>query len=236
MRENFIMLESIDSTNEYLKRLAREGAEDGTVAAALEQTAGKGRQNHSFQSNPGGIYLSMLVKCSDLSINDIMTVTAKTGVCVCKALHDAFGIEAGIKWVNDVIYHNKKICGILVEASPVVNNIIPGVIIGIGVNLNQESFSSDIADIATSLKIEHGRDFSIPEFVDALVMRLDELRADIASQTYLEEYRRLCITVGREITFTKDQIPHKCKALGIDDQFGLITEDGILKSGEVSVR
>ena len=90
-------------------------------------------------------------------------------------------------------------------------------------------------DSTNEYLIEHGRDFSIPDFVDALVRRLDELRADITSQTYLEEYRRLYITVGREITYTKDQILHKCKALGIDEKFGLITEDGVLKSGEVSV-
>ena len=236
MRENMIMLESVDSTNEYLKRLAHDGAEDGTVVGAFEQTAGKGRQHHTFQSNKGGIYLSMFVKCDDLSINDIMTVTAKTGVCVCLALQDAFGLHAGIKWVNDVIYHEKKICGILVEGSPVVGNTIPGLIIGIGVNLNQESFSPELADIATSLKIEHGREFSIPDFVDALVSRLDELRADLTSKAYLEKYRELCVTVGQEVSYTIDQVPHSCRALGIDASFGLITEDGVLKSGEVSVR
>ena len=237
MRENVIFLESVGSTNDFLREKAEEGAPDGTVVVAFEQLAGKGRQGHSFSSRPGGVYLSMLIRPNNEdALPDLMTVTAKTGVCVCHALWDAFGIEAGIKWVNDVFYHGKKICGILVEGAPFVDGRIPYLIVGIGTNLNQESFSPELSDIATSLKIEHHRDFSKTDFVESLISKLDHLRKNLTSPGYLEEYRKLCLTVGREVTYTKDGNVHHCKATGIDDAFGLITEEETLRSGEVSVR
>ena len=237
MRENIIFLESVGSTNDFLRERAVEGAPDGTVVVAFEQLAGKGRQGHSFVSNPGGVYLSLLIRPGEGDpLPDLMTVTAKVGVCVCSALKEAFQLDAGIKWVNDVYYHEKKICGILVEGAPFVDGRIPYMIVGLGTNLNQESFPSELSGIATSLKIEHHRDFSKTDFVESLISNLYHLRKNLASPDYLQEYRRLCLTVGREVTYTKNGILHHSLAVGIDDSFGLITEEETLRSGEVSVR
>ncbi len=236
MRENILILDTVDSTNDYLKKEAEKGAPDGTVVIAREQTSGKGRKSHSFVSSSGGIYYSLLIRPEGYSPADILTLTPKAGVCVCHALRSAFGIRAGIKWVNDIFYHNKKICGILAEGGAMGSADIPWVVIGIGVNLNQTVFPTELSGIATSLKLETGKDYSFDIFAEELTRHLDLMREDPFSASYLEEYRKLCITVGRDITFVKDGVPHISHASGIDDAFGLITGEGILRSGEVSVR
>ncbi len=236
MRDNVLILETVDSTNDYLKREAEKGAPDGTVVIAREQTSGKGRKSHSFVSTQGGIYYSLLIRPEGYTPADILSVTPKAGVCVCHALRTAFGIQAGIKWVNDIFYHDKKICGILAEGGAMSRDNIPWVIIGIGVNLNQASFPPELSGIATSLRLETGKNYSFDIFAEELTRHLDQMRSDPFSASYLEDYRRLCVTVGRDISFQKDGVTHISHALGIDDAFGLITQDGVLRSGEVSVR
>ena len=106
-----------DSTNNYLKRLALDGAEDGTVAVADEQTAGRGRLGRSFQSPPGtGVYITFLLR-PQVMPEKAINLTACAAVAMCDAVQATCGLRPQIKWTNDVLLSKRKICGILTEMS-----------------------------------------------------------------------------------------------------------------------
>ena len=111
MSGKIIHLESVDSTNTYLKKMTSEGAEDGTVVVAKRQTAGRGRSGNSFVSEDGGLYCSMLIRTAELNLAETTTLTTKVSVAVARALEEICEVYAGIKWVNDLILNGKKIAG-----------------------------------------------------------------------------------------------------------------------------
>lgn len=243
MTGNLIRLDSTDSTNTYLKKLAEEGAADGTAVTAERQIAGRGRTGNRFASESGGLYLSYLIRTDDLEIRETTSITTKTAVAAISALKDALGICAGIKWVNDIILNRKKLGGILVEAGHLEYGRIPYVVTGIGINVNQEHFPVSISEIATSLYLETGIQYAVDELADAVLGQLDRLRRNRTEQdaAYLQEYRRFCETVGRTVCFERNGKQMICQAAGITDDYGLLVQhrDGseeVLRSGEVHVR
>ena len=133
--ERLIVLPEVDSTNNYLKTLAANGASDGTAVLSLKQTAGRGRRGRSFLSEPGGLYLSFLMRPQEPA-EALLHLTALAGLCVCTAVKQVTGMQAGIKWPNDPVLNGKKLCGILTELSVSLETQEPEyVVIGIGVNV-----------------------------------------------------------------------------------------------------
>ena len=157
--ERLIVLPEVDSTNNYLKTLAANGASDGTAVLSLKQTAGRGRRGRSFLSEPGGLYLSFLMRPQEPA-EALLHLTALAGLCVCTAVKQVTGMQAGIKWPNDPVLNGKKLCGILTELSVSLETQEPEyVVIGIGVNCNQKRFPEDLS-MATSLRIEPPRPYT----------------------------------------------------------------------------
>ena len=241
----------IDSTNNYLKSLDLQGAEDGTTAVANCQTAGRGRLSRSFQSPPDkGIYLSILLR-PELPAEKLLPVTAMTGVAVCTAVEQVCGVRPGLKWPNDPVLGGKKICGILTELSVEgETGHIRCLVAGIGLNVSQtpEDFTPDVAAMATSLTQELGRPVSRPALAASIIEAVDRMYYDLKRgflSPWLEAFRKDCVNLGRPVRIlAPDQPPEqgrRATAIGIDDQFGLRvrypdgTED-VLRSGEVSVR
>ena len=146
--------DSIDSTNAYLKRIALDGAPDGTVAVAAEQTSGRGRRGRSFQSAAGkGVYLSILLR-PKLAPSQLMPLTGLIAVAMSRAVDRVAGTHSQIKWTNDLILNGRKLCGILTELSVEgETGELQYVVAGIGFNVSQreEDFDGDVAKIATSL-------------------------------------------------------------------------------------
>ena len=137
MERNIIYLDTVDSTNSYLKRLAKNGAKEGTIVLAKEQTQGKGRKGRSFQSEQNmGIYMSVLWK-PQCELSQLSEVTAWVAVAVARAIEGVTKVSPGIKWVNDLILNHKKVSGILTESSiDCATGKIQYLIIGIGVNVH----------------------------------------------------------------------------------------------------
>ncbi|NCA93189.1 biotin--[acetyl-CoA-carboxylase] ligase, partial [bacterium] len=127
---NILTVGTVDSTNNYLKKLVSEGAGHMTAVIAEAQTGGRGRQGKSFASPPGGIYMSIYYNFTDMREDDLPLVTPTVAVCVAEAIEKTASISVSIKWVNDIYYKNKKICGILTERSGTER----GFIVGIGIN------------------------------------------------------------------------------------------------------
>ena len=244
-----IVYDSVSSTNTVLKGLASEGAESGTVVIADHQSGGKGRRGRSFESPSGvGIYLSYLLK-PESGFEKISDLTSWTAVAVADAIKNAYGLETQVKWVNDLLMNRKKICGILTEASVEgESGYIDTCIIGIGINVNEDSFPAEISGIATSISIENGgQKFFRSKLASEIIKSMDALKDNWPdnSSYYLERYRELNITTGSKITAFSQMIENgngrTGTALSINDDYSLKVEfdDGSvenLKSGEVSVR
>lgn len=146
------------STNIDAKRLAEEGEPHGTTVIADMQTAGRGRRGRMWQSPPGSaIYMTIMLK-PDFSPDKASMLTLVMALSVADAITEAAGLQAGIKWPNDVVVNAKKVCGILTEMN-VESDYIQYVVIGVGINTNNGStaeFPEEIRQTATSLKIESG--------------------------------------------------------------------------------
>ena len=235
----------IDSTNAYLKRIASDGAPDGTVAVAAEQTAGRGRRGRTFQSAAGkGVYLSALLRPT-LTPEQLMPLTGLCAVAMCDAVERVCGIRPQIKWTNDLILNGKKLGGILTELG-MENGTLSYVIIGIGINVSHrtEDFEGEVAALATSLEQELHREVSKNALAAAMIAALDTLYDDLRrgnAVDYVERYRRDCVTLQKEVQLLWQDVHEKVFALDVDRQFGLVVrrENGeieTVRTGEVSVR
>ena len=232
--------ETVDSTNTVCKTLAQQGAEDGTAVIAARQTAGRGRMGRSFESPAGlGLYLSMLWR-PVASPEGLLPLTAMVSASAALAIRRVAGADVRIKWPNDLALNSKKLAGILTEVS-LADGGVDYVVVGIGVNLRQrpEDFSPEVAKIATSLVAE-GYDVERETLETALVDALRQsFRHLCAPETYLDDYRQLCLNLGRQVHIL--QTDETVTALDIDPQYGLVVRHGsgaveTLRCGEVSVR
>lgn len=238
--------ESVDSTNNYLRELAINEAPDGQVVIANEQTSGRGRRGRSFTSfKDKGIYLSILFR-PDSKPSDTTAITAWAAVAVNNAIEAVCGIRPGIKWVNDLVINQKKLCGILTEMSiESESGQVQYVMIGIGVNVNEleADFSDGLGKIATSLALETGKTFCRAKLAAEIIKQLDSMCSDWphAKQVYLDSYRKDNITTGKEIIVIKKSEEKEAVAVDITDDFALQVrykdgESEVLSSGEVSIR
>ena len=168
-----INLESIDSTNEYAKRIAKD-VNENVLIIANNQTNGRGTHGRNWFSEEGkNILMSFLIK--DIKdYKSIDGITIKIGKIIHEILSSKFDLNFEIKLPNDILCNGKKICGILCESS-IVNNKVNYLIIGIGINVNQVVFGEEIKDIATSLKRELGYDVDKEELVKIIHDKIEEL-------------------------------------------------------------
>ena len=240
-----ICLDRVDSTNDECKRRAMTGAPDGLVITAGEQTRGKGRRGRSFQSPAGqGLYLSALLR-PQVPLAQVSQLTAWSAVAVCRAVEAASGLTPGIKWTNDVILGGRKLCGILTELGlEGETGSLDYVVVGIGVNIDQREadFGPELSPIATSLALE-GAPVRRAALARAILGELDRMYRAFPDgrEDYLAEYRRRCLTVGREVRLIRPRGETEAFALGVDDDFALrvrLSDGGEarVEAGEVSVR
>lgn len=236
-----IKLDSITSTNDYLKQLALSGADEKTVVIANRQTAGKGTKNRSFISEIGGLYISILLR-PEIKGFDATLITPAAAVAVSDTIDLLSGKNSQIKWVNDVYLNNKKVCGILCESVIEKDGNLPFIIVGIGVNLcvPQGGFAPEIAQIATSVFEECDEDLK-QQFSEYLLSRFFEYYNNLQTKEFLQKYRQKNLVIGREITVCEYDKIHTAKAEQIDDNCRLVVSlsDGTIKtlsSGEVSLK
>ena len=241
-----LYFDTIDSTNNELKRRAVSGTVDGTVILADQQTGGRGRRGRSFVSPAGkGLYLSAALR-PRCPLSEISTLTAWTAVALCDAVEAVCGVRPGIKWPNDLVLNRKKLCGILTELEwEAESGEFSCVIIGAGINVSQDEadFGPEVAPIAISLAQALGTAPDRTELAAQVIRSLNALYDDFPAQNaaYLECFRRDCLTVGNPIKVISGAGERIGTATGISDDFGLTVrwEDGsteTLTSGEVSVR
>lgn len=174
---------TIHSTNVPAMREADEGAPEGMVYVADEQTAGRGRGAHQWHSARGaGLYVSILLR-PRIAPADILWLSLAAGLAVREAVRQVTSLEADIRWPNDLLLGKKKFCGILTELNAEVTRV-RHCVVGIGVNVHQEGFPPELAALASSLRLETGRSFARQDLLIALLQSLYQemqaLRADTA--------------------------------------------------------
>lgn len=161
-----------DSTNTIALRLASEGAEHGTVVVAEEQTAGRGRFGRAWYSEKSsGIYVSVLLR-PPLAPSAAPVITLMAGVAAHAAVERSAGVVTDIRWPNDLLLKEKKLCGILTEMSAEVDRL-HAVVIGIGINVNHRQIPEELRSIATSLRLETGKVHSRVQVLAALLREIE---------------------------------------------------------------
>ncbi|MFZ1135414.1 MAG: biotin--[acetyl-CoA-carboxylase] ligase [Candidatus Korobacteraceae bacterium] len=162
----------IGSTNSAAMEAAAAGEPEGSVFFAEEQTAGRGRGNNTWESAPSdGIYCSAVLR-PQMAPSDALLLSLIAGIAVAEAVEQTTGLHADLRWPNDVLLEERKFCGILTEMHAEATRV-RYVVVGIGVNVNQLSFSGELEPIATSLRIAAGHEWSRVQVAAALLKSLD---------------------------------------------------------------
>jgi len=164
--------DSLDSTNLAAKKFASDGAPEGSVIIAEEQTAGAGRQGRSWDSEPGRDLTFSVILRPEIDPPRIGVLSLFASVCVAAAVEKLSGVKAALKWPNDVLLPEKKVSGILSESMFSGGNPVT-VVVGVGVNVNREHFPPDIAGKATSMRAAAGRDFDLGETLSAILVEME---------------------------------------------------------------
>ena len=244
-KEHIHYFDTIDSTNTRAKELGLTGAPHGTAVLAGRQTAGRGRLGRSFHSPDGqGIYLSMVLR-PGCHASQLMHLTCAVGVAVCNAIEAVAGLRPGIKWTNDLVFGKRKLGGILTELSLNKGGNVDFAVVGIGINCTQktEDFPEDIRGIATSLFEITGNEVGVPRLAAAILTFLLTMSDKLLShrEEILAQYRKDCVTLGKEISIVTPSSVRHGIAHDIDPDGALVVEfpDGkreTVNSGEVSIR
>ena len=244
--QNIVYFEDIGSTNNEAKRIAaQENAPDGTVVVSEAQGGGKGRLSRSwFSPKYKGLWFSVILR-PDFLPQEAPKCTLLVAVAIAKAVRK-FGVAAGIKWPNDILYEGKKLNGTLTEMSAEMERI-NYVVVGTGINVNvmPEDFPADVKDIATSLAIIKGEKLPRKEIFREILTEMESLYLEVRKNGFgkvFEEWRKYSVTLGQEVNVIGigDHESFAGKAIDIDEDGALLveTEKGVRKvlAGDVSIR
>ncbi len=235
---------AVKSTQDIAEQLAREGATEGTVVVAEQQTQGRGRMDRYWASPGGvGIYLSLILK-PDVSPRQFIQIPLVAGVALSLAIEQVSRLRPGLRWPNDIVLGGKKAAGILTEMSSEMDRI-RYVILGIGVNVNtpKSRLPESIRDTATSMAVESGKRFSRVALVQCLLAEFEMLYDKYLSGGFavirgLWQSRNL--TAGHLVKVTAGAREVAGEALDIDSEGFLLVRDraGVVEtilSGDVSI-
>lgn len=205
---------------------------------------GRGRRGKQWSSPIGsGAWFSLLLR-PDIPPAEASVLTLLGGLAVCRALEDISGMQPVIKWPNDILLNGKKLVGILTEMDCEMSQV-HFVVLGIGINVNTKAFPPELEEVATSLFLESGKTFSRKLVVQKTMERLEEyydiFLAAGGFAPLLDEYRRRCVTLGREVTVLEEK-SFLATALDVTPEGELLVrrsdtgEEMVIYSGEVSIR
>lgn len=233
----------IGSTNDLVREKANEGYDEGYVVISNEQTKGRGRYGRKFFSPSGtGLYMSLLLRPKNYSASEAVKVTMIAAVAMCEAIEEVSDEKAEIKWVNDIFIKDKKVCGILTEASyGLENGVLDYAVVGVGINVYRPEggFPEEIEQTAGAIFNNTQDDLKnhlsasfINNFMRYYLLQNDE---------FVEEYRNRSFVVGKKVMVIMGDNKREALVQGVDDECRLIVEydDGKTESlsyGEISIK
>ncbi len=217
----------VTSTNDLAKDLASKGAQEGTLIVADMQTKGRGRMGRRFESPAKtGTYISLILR-PKFSASDALYITTTAAVAVAMAIEEISNRETKIKWVNDIYIENKKVSGILTEASTnFETGMLEYAVLGIGINvtLPEGGFPDEIKDIAGSVYEKDCPDNARSSIIASLVQKFFEYYNKLPDRQFLDIYKKKSLLTGKTVSFEYQGEMCKGKVLGIDDEARLEIE------------
>jgi BirA family biotin operon repressor/biotin-[acetyl-CoA-carboxylase] ligase len=229
---------SVESTMLIARDIARKGAKEGTVVIAEEQTAGRGRSGNTWFTPQGNLALSIILKPR---LRDLPQLIMIASLAVYYTIYNTCGIDAGIKWPNDILINGKKVSGIIIE-NEVRRNVVRHAIIGIGINTRLDpALYTEIAHLATSLHHETGKEVSDNEVCVELLNRMENLYFEVReSKPLYNEWKEHIDTIGKYIQVAFGNMILKGRAESVTEKGNLMIrkDDGDLTeivAGEVTI-
>lgn len=236
--------EVTSSTNADVRRMAEDGAKNGLLVVADGQTLGKGRRGREWESPKGtNLYFSMLLK-PNFSPDKASMVTLVAAYSVAAVIRENTGLDAKIKWPNDIVVDKKKVCGILTEMS-MERDYIHHIVVGIGINVNEEEFPSELEGMATSLKNEKGSIVSRANLLSDILLQFETDYATFLEaeslKPFVDEYNKMLVNKGSlvKVLDPKGEFSGIAGGIGEDGMLIVFKENGQIEkvyAGEVSVR
>lgn len=237
------VFQSIDSTNNYLKKMAPDFP-DKMMVLSEEQKKGRGRLGRNWYSPKGaGLFFSILLK-PKISMQESFIITGIAAGAVAEGIEEVTELPAKIKWPNDIVVNGKKVCGILTEVSGELDGI-NYIIVGIGINVNTPDFSEELKERATSLYLEKEEKISRKDLFLTIAKKFFHYYNHFTEEKNLQEVHRMLNSrsaiLGREILIIRGEEKKQGKAIAITEEGFLKVryssgEEAVLSSGEVSVR
>ncbi|NGM17867.1 biotin--[acetyl-CoA-carboxylase] ligase [Xiamenia xianingshaonis] len=217
----------VGSTNTEGRRWAAQGAKEGTVIVAEEQTNGRGRVGKSFFSPPRtGLYLSIVLRPS-IRADQAQFLTTMAAVACARAIESVTDQHAGIKWVNDIYCNDSKVAGILTEGSvDMESGLLEYAVLGVGINVREpeKGFPQEISERAGSLEGQLGFDVPRNLLAAAFLKEFWALYTELPNRNYYEEYRRRCFVLGSHVIVKRGNRRLRAKAVDLTKDFELVIE------------
>lgn len=228
-RPDLVCLKKTDSTNLRAKALAAHGAAEGVVVVAETQTSGRGRRGRSWYSPPGqSIYTSIILR-PPMAPAQAPQITLMTAVALAQTLSQTAGLDAKIKWPNDILINGKKIAGILTEISTDMD-VVDYVVVGLGINVNtpENEMPVDIREIATSALIQKGRPLPRVALLCALLKIFEQCYEQLNTEGFppiMVKWRQMSDIIGQPVYVDVLDKRYTGIVAAVDDDGVLILED-----------
>lgn len=237
-----VRLETVDSTNRYARMLAAQGAPHGTLVLARQQTAGRGRRGRNWISPAGeGIFMSLIVR-PGTAVESAGGLSLQAALAAARAIARTGGIDARIKWPNDIVCGGRKVCGMLLEMDTDGQGL-QDVVIGVGINVHQTEFPEEIMHTASSLDLLSGRRTDSEALTEAFLEEFEAAYALARSdhEAFMRAYCGLSATLGQRVQVIAAGETYTGTAENVTDSGTLLVrrEDGVLRevlAADVSVR
>ena len=220
---NIVVLERVSSTNDAAWELAGNGAADGLVVLAEEQTHGRGRMGRSWFSPRGGLWMS-IVLIPGQPAERATAITMAASVAVARAIRTFPGCDASIRWPNDILIDGRKVAGVMVETGS-SRSLHGTFILGIGVDVNCTEFPREIEPLATALAVHAGGKIRPADLARLIIRFLDELYSQIVRGEHAaigDEWLALSSTVGQRITIMRNGRTYRGEVVDMDPVAGLM--------------
>ena len=233
--------DSIDSTNNCARAVAGCGAREGTIIIAEHQTAGKGRLGRQWEANPNENLIFSIVLRPKLGPDALNLLPLYVAVAVSQAIETMTGLPVECKWPNDLLINNRKVAGILIEASTKSNDV-EHVVIGIGINVNQHRFSGELQTKATSLKLALGREVDRGALFQEILSSLESNYNTISSDGFhsiVPTWLSRSSMINRKISVSQQGTVISGIVKGLSNEGGLVlktaTSERTLYAGDVTI-
>ena len=234
-----VYFEETDSTNRQARMLAREGARHGTLVIADTQSAGRGRRGRGWISPVGeGIFMSLILR-PQTPPSEVAKLSLTLALAVSRAIKRETGLDARIKWPNDIVIGGRKVCGLLLEMDATAEKV-DSIVAGVGINVHQRVFDEEIAHTASSLDLLAGGRVSRSAIIRAFLEEFERAMA-LSDEEMMDAYRARSATIGQKVQVISLSGTYAGMAQGITESGSLLveTDEGEVRevlAADVSVR